>query len=394
MRILVIAPRFPWPLEKGDKLRLYQQIFHLRKHHEICLFAVNHQPIPADWLDKLRPLCASIQVEIISPWRLLFNMLRVFTSSLPASVAYFTDKRVMNSLQQYHDKVAPDVTYGQLVRTAEYLLMLPGPKVLDFMDAFSAITLQQARESFWLRKWLYKWEGRRLQRYERQVGDQVDARVYISERDRSLLDPENLWGGIVIPNGIDTGYFQPPAEVAPAEYDITFVGNLGYFPNVEAAEYLVSKVLPETSRRGFSPSILIAGARPHARVLALAAKGVNVRGWLPDIREAYLGARLFVAPIFYGAGLQNKILEAMAMCLPVITTTHVNAAIGGEPGKHLLQADTPEEFANAIALLLQDETRREQIARAGQDFVRTNFRWEDSVLALVQQAFLPLIPPS
>jgi sugar transferase (PEP-CTERM/EpsH1 system associated) len=391
VRILVIAPRFPWPLEKGDKLRLYQQLLHLSRDHEVHLFAVNHQTVPTEWLEQVGSICASVRVEVISTWKLVFNMLSGVASGLPASVAYFTDHGIAERVRGYHVEIAPDLVYGQLVRTGEYVCQLPSPRVLDFMDAFSAISAQQAREASWALRWLYRWESKRLQTYEQRLGREVEGCVFISQRDRDCLDPDKQWTSIIVPNGIDTDYFKPSVNPKGPAWDISFAGNLGYFPNIEAAEYLVQRILPLLCDQIQRPRILLAGARPHRRVKALAGPEVEIKGWMPDIREAYSSARIFVAPIFYGAGLQNKILEAMAMQVPVVTTRHVNEAIGGIPGRHLLVASHPEEFAEAIRKLLGDSELYHHIAGQGLYFVRNNFRWPDAVSILVQQGFNPLI---
>jgi glycosyltransferase involved in cell wall biosynthesis len=191
---------------------------------------------------------------------------------------------------------------------------------------------------------------------------------------------------MVIPNGVETD-FKPRAIGLKPSYDLVFVGNLGYGPNTSAAQYLVRKLLPELKRRGLKLRLLLAGARPGHKIRKLKNHdGVAVMGWVEDIRDAYADGRIFVAPMFSGLGLQNKILEAMAMGLPCVTTTMVNNAIGAEMGKEILVSDTLEGLADHIQRLLADETEYNSIAGAARAFVMSNYQWEDQVMKL--EAFI------
>ncbi|HSF88220.1 MAG TPA: glycosyltransferase, partial [Saprospiraceae bacterium] len=184
---------------------------------------------------------------------------------------------------------------------------------------------------------------------------------------------------MVIPNGVDPD-FKPKNNTHVPAHDLVFVGNLGYGPNTSAAQYLVGKLMPELERRGVHLKLLLAGARPGRKILQLNHnKGVTVRGWVEDIRDAYADGRIFVAPMFSGLGLQNKILEAMAMGLPCVTTSMVNNAIGATLNKEILVADTLEGLADHVQRLLKDEKEYERIATAARSFVLSNYQWEDQV---------------
>ena len=151
---------------------------------------------------------------------------------------------------------------------------------------------------------------------------------------------------------------------------------MSYMPNVEAATFLVKEVLPELQKRGARVHITIVGADPAAEVRALAGPSVTVTGRVPDTRTYYAAARVMLAPMFINTGIQNKILEAAAMGLPVVTTAQANEAIGAEPGRQLLLAQTPAEFAAQTIRLLGDAAFAASVAEAGQAFVRSRFTWE------------------
>lgn len=389
MNVLVIAPRFPWPLEKGDKLRLYQQLKHLSGRHTLHLFAITHIPVSQNDLDQLQAICSSIHIHRIPLWRAGWNMLKGLLLKAPFSVLYFTDRYALSRLIRLQKEIKPDLVYGQLIRSGEYLKRLEGVKVVDMMDAFSLIMYQRADRAKWWSRPFLRLEARRLKRYEHLMRQHTDRQTFISLRDWHEVDPEETWPATVIPNGIDTSYFQARSAMNDSStHDLTFVGNLGYYPNYMAVLHLVEQIMPLVWSHRPDTTLLLAGARPPREILKLTDHRIKVIPWLDDIRQGYRKGSIFVAPIHLGAGLQNKILEAMAMELPVITTTHVNRGIHARPGLELLIADRPEEFASQIIRLLEEPTDINNMTRSARTFVETNYSWSKSVEALEHNVFL------
>lgn len=296
-------------------------------------------------------------------------------------VSYFLDRTIKRQVQYHIIQVQPDHVICQLIRAAPYVRALPFPKTLDYMDVFSEGMRQLALRHTW-GGFLLRIEAARLAAYERTVYKDFDRHAMISRQDRDRLRLATADRVAVLPNGVDEGFSTYAVKSAP-KYDLVFVGNLGYGPNIGAAGYLVDRILPVLRANGHPVRLLIAGARPSRRVRRLSRRpGVAVSGWLPDIREAYAAGHIFAAPLMSGLGLQNKILEAMAMGLPCVTTTLVNNAIGAVPGEEILVADDAESFAAAIGHLLRDETFRQRIAAAGRKFVLDRYAWEDQVRKL------------
>ncbi len=163
---------------------------------------------------------------------------------------------------------------------------------------------------------------------------------------------------------------------------------MNYAPNIEAATFLVKKVLPLVKEQFPEVKVLLAGANPSYQVQSLQSTHVTVSGWMPDIREAYAAAHVFVAPLFIGSGVQNKILEAMAMKVPCVTTQLVNNGVGAANNCHLLVANTPQEFAQHICTLLTNRELQEQITKRALDFVHENYTWSKAV-AYLEQVFDP-----
>jgi glycosyltransferase involved in cell wall biosynthesis len=173
---------------------------------------------------------------------------------------------------------------------------------------------------------------------------------------------------------VDMDFFHPTDHRKP--YDLVFTGNMGYPPNINAAEYLVNQILPLVMKRKPDVRLLIAGANPNVRVMVLKSPHVEVSGWVPDMRECYAAARIFVAPMQLGTGLQNKLLEAMAMKIPCITSPLANQALQAENGKEILVAATPAEYSDHIMTLLGNPALANSIAENGHGFVLRNYSWE------------------
>lgn len=383
MRIYVLLPRFPFPLEKGDKLRAFHQLRVLSKKHEIHLCALNEGPLSAQQIEALRPYCASMMVVPLSGFERFFNLLRGLFSSLPLQVAYFHNPRLAAMVREHIQTVKPDLVYCQLTRTAEVVRTLSGfQRVIDFQDAFAKGAERLMRHGPWLQRPIFALEFARLAKYEQLVFDDFDRHTVISAQDRDLLCILQREKVTVVPNGVDTDYFAPIDR--PKDTDLIFTGNMGYAPNVRAAEVLVKEVLPIIKKSRKDTNLILAGARPSVQVKALAGQGVEVTGFVPDLREQYARARICVAPMQIGTGLQNKILESMGMGLPCITTSLANNAIGAEPGREVIIADSPQAMAQAVIDLLNDESKAQVLAEAGRTFVLKNFSWQAATAPLEQ----------
>ncbi|MGI4832422.1 MAG: glycosyltransferase [Janthinobacterium lividum] len=378
MKILVLLSRFPYPLDKGDKLRAYHQLRYLAgQGHDICLLALSDEPVPAAALGAVRPLCRGglhlHRLRRPTQGRGLARAL--LQAGRPLQVGYFYETGAQQLLGYLLAEFRPDHVYCQLIRMAEYLRHYAGPMTLDYMDVFSAGMARRAATAPAWQRPLLALEARRLAAYETEVFAWFQHRTIISDQDRQLIQHPGRGTITVVPNGIDMQYFAPLAEVA-STHELLFCGNMGYPPNVDAAAWLAEEILPLVRQRHPGACLLLAGTTPSPRVRALARRpGVAVSGWLPDIRPAYAGAQVFVAPMRVGTGLQNKLLEALAMRRPCVTTSLANNALGATPGQHLLVADTALGLAEALGTLLADAPRAAQLAEAGHQFVAAHYDW-------------------
>lgn len=377
MKLFVILSRVPYPLEKGDKLRAFNQIKRLSTSFDIILFALNDKKLDPAALEHIKPYCKAIKFVRLPKATIFMNIVRAFFTGIPFQVGYFYNKNIQKMLDEYLEKQQPDLIYCQLIRTAEYVRHVKHiPKALDYMDVFSKGAERWASKASFPFNLVLKMEYKRLLKYERNVFDFFDLKTIISEQDKQLIThPENQHIK-VIKNGVDTDFFQP--VVAVFQYDLLFIGNMNYPPNIDSALYLVNEILPVLRRNpGYENiKVLIAGATPHKKVLALKSETVTVSGWVEDIRECFAESRIFIAPMQLSIGLQNKLLEAMAMKKPCITSTLANNAIHAPEGTCVLVAGTPEEYSRHIKSLLENKQKADALAMEGHAFVMTNYNWE------------------
>lgn len=383
MKLLFLTSRVPWPLEKGDKLRAYHQLKQLSAHFEITLVALNDQPLHPDAQQELKKYCKSIHVFPLSRFTVGINLLRGLFSGLPFQVAYFYTPAVAAKISALIASEKPDRIYCQLIRTGEYVRDVKNiPAVIDFMDIFSkGVERRISKVSPFLRP-LFRMELKRLLRYERAAFERFNERLIISEQDRDLLPHSDRMKTHVVYNGVDTDYFRP--QQLEKKYTILFNGNMNYPPNIESAEYLVRRILPIVHRTHPETTVLISGATPAARILAMQSDKVTVSGWVEDVRTSFAASIMLVAPMQSSIGLQNKLLEAMAMQLPCITSSLSNNALGAEPGKEILVADTPEAYAAHIVRLLGDAEEVRRLGEAGLQLVKTKFNWEAGCIQLAK----------
>lgn len=378
MKIAILTSRFPYPLEKGDKLRMYYQIKELSRKHEIMLLSLTEQSVDTAHLEHMQQFCRQIHVFPVTKWRIGIHLVRGFFLGFPLQVAYFYSPAIKNKISNIIQQLKPDHIYCQLIRMAPYAQDLPFPKTIDYMDTFSAGMQRRAKRSRGILKMIFRREALLLKHFEAAVFKKFDHHTIISEQDRDLLNIPAKHDILIIPNGVDTDFFSPETDSEPT-FQLAFVGNMGYHPNVMAVKYLVNKILPLVNKSTPDVKILIAGARPTSEVKNLQSEQIEITGWIEDIRDAYDNARIFVAPIFLGSGQQNKILEAMSMGLPCITTPMVNNAIGAPVNKAILLADNPKTFASQILHLLVNPEEQQKIGRAARAFVEQNYSWQHSV---------------
>lgn len=375
MKVVVLLSRVPYPLEKGDKLRAFHHIRSLSTRHEVVLCCLNDSKLHPEALEKLSKYCSEIHIIKLKKYSIVLNLFKAVFSDLPFQVHYFYQKSAQKQIDAIIDKHLPGHLFVQLVRTAKYASKYTFlHSTFDYMDAFSTGVERRIKYSLPVLKQLFTVEAKRLKLYEAEVFKYFRNKIIISEQDKELIRHPDKSEITVIPNGVDLDFFKPNARV-DAEYDLVFVGNMSYPPNVRAATYLAQEILPEIHKTNPEVTLRICGVNPTAKVKSLSTSKITVTGRIPDIRDAYLKAKIFTAPMQIGTGLQNKLLEAMALGIPCVTGELANRALGAKPKEEIIIGLNPADYAAKIIDLLTDAKKRNQLAKAGHNFLIENFSW-------------------
>ena len=375
MKIFVLLPRIPWPLEKGDKLRAYNQIKQLAKNTEIILCALNDDKK----VDKqaafqaMQPYCTSVNFIDLPKIGILFNVFRSYLLGLPIQCGYFYSSKAKKKVHKLIEQHKPDMLFGQLLRVAPYLHKVKLPKTIDYQDVFSMGMKRRAEIADIFSKPFFEMEYNRLRHYERRVFDEFDVKTIISAPDRANIDHPQRKKILIVPNGVDHEYYKPMEM--EKKYDIVFTGNMGYAPNVNAVEFLAYEIMPKVWEKLPDAKLLIAGAQPDLKVKKVACDNIMVSGWVDDMREAYAQSRIFIAPMRIGTGLQNKLLEAMSMKIPCITTSLANGSLHAINGKEILVDNSSSELAADIVYLLKRPDKAVELAEEGYNFVNRVYDW-------------------
>jgi sugar transferase (PEP-CTERM/EpsH1 system associated) len=378
-KLFFLSSRIPYPLEKGDKLRVYHQMRHLSKSHDIYLCVVSSQRLSDVAKKELEEICVELFVYESKLSSVLANLMVSMFSRLPFQVGFFFNSGADYYINKIIDEVKPDHLFVQLLRMSEYVKNVRNiPKTLDYMDSFSMGMKRRKEQEKSVKKWLYHVENKRLERYEEMIFPYFNHHMIISEQDKQSLAFDGAQKIHVVPNGVDAEFFAPNDKIKK-KYDVIFTGNMSYPPNVAAVELIANEILPIIWKSKPDCTFLIAGAEPNTAVKALANDKITVTGWMDDIRSAYYEGKICLTPLNIGTGLQNKILEAMSMEIPCITSQLANNALKAAPDSQILIGESPDDYARHVLWLMDNPDEGKRIGLAGKQHVIDNYHWESIV---------------
>lgn len=387
--ILVLCSRTPYPPVGGAKLRLFHTTRLLADSHTVDLLIVDEQPVDDHRVDALSEMVRDVKLFTFPSHRFRVNALTGIPSQLPLQTHYFHFRRVQRWV--HGNLGAYDLAYANHVRTTEYIRENEGiPTVVDLVDAVSRNYARTERGVSLLRRPLYHLERRRLSRYEQDVVRGFDQSLITTAADRNHV-VEGLSEPIadrltVLPNGVDERLLEWSPSPKPGR--IVFLGKMDYFPNEDAAVHFATDVFPSIRAVESDAEFVIVGASPSEKVSRLQeCEGVRVTGFVDDPAEYLASASVVVAPLRYGAGLQNKILEAMALARPVVTTSV--GVEGIDCDDEVIVAEDDESFAAAVVDLLGNPERGRRTGQAARELVRETYRWdivEPTLLSVVEES--------
>ena len=383
MKLIYLTSRFPYPINKGDKLRSFHQIKELSKQNDIYLISLTEIKVPKSSIKQLDKYCKSVHVYHISLINRIFNLLKTLINNRPFQVNYFYHHKIQKKINSNISVIKPDHIFCQLVRTALYVKDEHSiPKTLDYMDALSKGLERRIKISKFWQKPFVKMEWQRMKRFENLAFEFFNNHIIISSNDRNEIAHINNKNIEIIPNGIDANYYQK--IITDKIYDLIFIGNLSYVPNIEAAKFISKKIFPLLQEKVPNIKILISGSNPSKKVLRLSNENIKVTGWVDDIRETYCSGKVFFAPMSLGSGLQNKLLEAMSLGIPCITSNLCNESLGATHMKNIIIGNSVEQYISQILNILNKPELISEIGKNGREFVNKKFSWESSNKILME----------
>lgn len=388
MKILFIAHRIPYPPDKGEKIRAFHELKFLGARHTVDLYCFADSEAEAGQQTALKDYCRRIYVETRSRLKKVTGAAKSFLRGEPLSCGFFFSGKFQAEVLSALAGETYDVIFVYCSSMAQYIpLELATPVVMDFVDIDSAKWSQYAKISRPPISWVYEREAKTLAAHEEKWARASSFTIVTTLQEAELLRGEGIppvqvvCNGVEIPVRRDTGL---PESIRALQPFALFVGTMDYLPNVDAVAYFAEEILPRIRERHPELNFLIVGRNPSNRVHKLGTlPGVVVTGAVPDIEVYLANCAAVVAPFRIAQGIQNKLLEALAACKPIVSTSGPAAAIGGKHGETLLIADNAEDFGNAVVALLEDPALCCRFSN-GVEFVRKNFSWHENLNHLEQ----------
>lgn len=386
MKLLFLANRVPYPPYRGDKLKIYNLARRLHGKHELHLITFAQTPEDLNYKAALEEIFTEVHFIYLPFWKSALQCLTAIWNPLPLQVLYFQSRAMKMRLQELLKVHHYDAIHVQHLRMAPYLAQRQDLKrMLDLPDAFSLYWERRKKmPGNFLKKAFETIEQRRVLRYE-PVMKNYDLALACSEEDVAYLRAKHQVTNLkLLPNGVDLETFHAGNHDYSHNQTLLFTGNMDYAPNVDAVIYFTKTILP--SIRAVYPEVkfIIAGQRPVAKVLALAGDGVTVTGFIEDLAAAYNAASVLVSPLRFGAGTQNKVLEAMAMGVPVVCTEVGFKGLGVTSGEGAFMEEDAEAFAARVNALLGDAGLREKTGKLGTEVMQRRFSWDRIAVQLEQ----------
>ncbi len=372
--LLVITTRFPYPPIGGEKLRIFTIIEHLAADFDVDVFAFYSDDRELSGLARLREICRDVQVFRLGTPAKMRNTMIGWLRGLPLQVAHYYSKRAQRTVDRLIADRGYDAVLAHLVRTAEYTRGVPAEHVvLELTDAISMNYYRITRPRTGM-ELLYLLERRRLLGYEAAATRRVGRCVVVAETDRRFLADHGADAAIeVITNGTEV---QPRPDVVVQPQTIAFLGNLRSAPNEDMVLRFAADIFPLVLAERPDARFLVIGANPSAAVRRLHdGRRIIVTGEVPDPADLLAGARVSVCPMRFGAGVQNKVLESMALGVPVVATPAGHEGIPAQAGEEILVAADDDSFARQVLAVLADDDLRDGLSAAGQEFIERSFRW-------------------
>jgi len=380
MKILYLSQRIPYPPNKGDKLRAFNEIKYLSKHHEISLLCLTDDCREMGTPQELNRFCKSIDIVYLPKLQSKLQSGLAIFSTISLTLSYFHSKKLKKIVKMKLLSEQYDLIFVYCSSMAQYVDHVHHiPKIIDFVDVDSEKWRQYATYASFPMRLLYRIESYRLRKYEASIAENYQHGVFVSENEaedfKRMVCPCPTISPIL--NGVDCEMFTPGTE----PYDrnaLIFTGAMDYYANVEAVLYFVDQILPLIKNKIENIKLYVVGSNPAKEIILLAKKETNViiTGYVEEVQPYMRKAAVFVAPMRIARGVQNKILEAMAMGVPVVTSSLGYEGITAKQGEDIFVEDAPEHFAMRVIELVEDAELRRAVSEKSRKNVESCYNWE------------------
>jgi sugar transferase (PEP-CTERM/EpsH1 system associated) len=376
---LYVVHRVPYPPDKGDRIRSFHLLKQLAGYGRVHLACLADEPVAEEVQAALGRYCERVAILPLDAWWRWGRALVGWLGGRTVTEGAFSSPPLRRLLCRWIGETRYEACLASASSMIPYLRMPQlhdVPRVVDIMDVDSQKWLDYAANGSGPLAWLYRLEGRRLRQLECQLPAWARAVTVVSEAEAGLYRQFCPDGPIyAVPNGVDLEYFQPESPVA--EQGLVFVGALDYRPNVEGIRWFCREVWPHLRKDRPRITLSLVGRKPNPAVRQLAQQdGIELVGQVPDVRPYLARAAVVVVPLLLARGVQNKVLEALALAKATIATPQALAGLKVQPETHVLSASTPREWVAAIRRLLADADLRRRLGSAGRRFVEEHHRWD------------------
>lgn len=390
MKVLMLTPYLPYPLLSGGQIRTYNLLKKLAKKHEVTLFALIKEDSERQYIPELEKYCTKVKVFKRSkkPFTLR-NILKTGFSSFPFLVMRNHVPETIKAVEEELSKEQYDVIHAETFYMMPHIPQTNIPTIL-VEQTIEYLGYESYAKTF---KWnflkpLLSLDINKIKKWEKYYWNSCTKLIVMSENDKEYIaeridDPQKIE---VVSNGVDTEWFSQKEKNLPKDPTILSVGTFKWLPNVEATAFLVEDVWPLIKKKLPQAKLWIVGNAPTKRIFEYQKKdsSITVTGGIPDIRDAFNGAQVLVAPVFSGKGTRYKVLEAMASETPIVATDIAVEGLGVEDGTHVLTSNSAAGMAKSAITLLEDASLRKKLAKNGKKFVQEHYDWSPISLKLDQ----------
>ncbi len=360
-------------------------IRHLGRKHSVVAASLAHTEQELKEGAALKDYCDDVIAEVLPESTRRLQALKALPTPTPCSAAYFWSSRLQERIRKYFFNSKFDVVFVHCIAMAQYVMDLQADlRIMDFGDIDSAKWAEYSQSNAFPFSLVYALESKKLRTYERHVAQSFHRCTVTSRSEKDEYQTFRVSTPCtLIPNGVDLSYFSVQRNVSSARPTVVFLGRMDYFPNIDGVCYFAEKVFPIIRSELPDVEFRIVGSKPARKIQSLGnIPGIVVTGHVPDVRAYVPNEAVAIAPLRIARGTQNKILESMAMGIPVVATTKAAKGIQAIAGRDLLAADAPEEFAGHVIALLRDEQMRRLISRSARKQLEKAHLWSNSMSIL------------